>query len=289
MSSKEKISGIYCIKNILNNKRYIGYAIDIKARWKKHINKLNEHNHPNCYLQSVFDNNGLNIFTFDIIQELPKEEEILKCMEIYWICYFSSYAPDGGGYNLTRGGEGCWGRKYSKETLAKMSEALSGENSPLYGSHWSEERKLQFSNMQMGENNSFFGMKHTEETKKAISKKSAMHRHSEESKKKMSENQMGENNSFYNKKHTTETIQKITDKSAGRKSRKNTSSEYVGVCLRKETGKWRSHIVYNKKFIEIGSFNTEEEAAIAYNNKALELYGPNANINIISSGRLPIV
>lgn len=46
----EKISGIYCIKNIINNKRYIGQSSDINTRWMKHRIALNEGSHHNRHL-----------------------------------------------------------------------------------------------------------------------------------------------------------------------------------------------------------------------------------------------
>lgn len=38
--SKEKLIGVYQIKNIVNSKIYIGSSIDIHTRWKQHLNKL---------------------------------------------------------------------------------------------------------------------------------------------------------------------------------------------------------------------------------------------------------
>jgi hypothetical protein len=34
-------SGIYCIENIIDGKKYIGYAIDINRRWQNHRVKYN--------------------------------------------------------------------------------------------------------------------------------------------------------------------------------------------------------------------------------------------------------
>lgn len=42
-----------------------------------------------------------------------------------------------------------------------------------------------------------------------------------------------------------------------------------------------AHISVNKKKKHIGCFKTSEEAALAYNNKALELFGENTALNII--------
>lgn len=161
---ESKITGVYCIENINNGKKYIGIARDIQSRWKKHIYKLSKNNHSNSYLQSVYNNEGLDILKFYVIQELPDEEEILKNMETYWICYFNSYAPENGGYNLTRGGDGCWGREYSDETKQKLSKALIERDVPMYMLPKSQETIKKLSESKMGKNNPFFGKKHSQKT-----------------------------------------------------------------------------------------------------------------------------
>ncbi len=62
---------------------------------------------------------------------------------------------------------------------------------------------------------------------------------------------------------------------------KKATSIYKGVNLFKN-GRWRSYIRCNYKYIHIGFFNTEVEAALAYNKKAKELFGEFAVLNIIS-------
>jgi hypothetical protein len=59
------------------------------------------------------------------------------------------------------------------------------------------------------------------------------------------------------------------------------SSKYKGVYFDKAAGRWRAHIGNpdSGKQITIGRFSTEEEAAIAYDKKAVELYGENASLN----------
>lgn len=62
-------------------------------------------------------------------------------------------------------------------------------------------------------------------------------------------------------------------------------SMYRGVFLAKDgVKKWRSQISKNGKRISIGRFDTEIEAALAYNKEALRLYGENALINEINGG-----
>ena len=63
-------------------------------------------------------------------------------------------------------------------------------------------------------------------------------------------------------------------------SRKGTS-KYKGVSWDKATKKWRSFCNLNKKQYYLGSFETEEKAAMAYNKKAKETYGDFANLNNI--------
>ena len=64
-------------------------------------------------------------------------------------------------------------------------------------------------------------------------------------------------------------------------SRKNFSSRYMGVLRDKRLNKWMARIQYNKKQIRVGTFESEKEAALAYNRKAKELFGDKAYQNII--------
>lgn len=57
------------------------------------------------------------------------------------------------------------------------------------------------------------------------------------------------------------------------------TSKFKGVSLDKRTGKWISVIHPNRKSIYIGSFETEKEAAIAYNEASLKYFGDKAVLN----------
>lgn len=56
--------------------------------------------------------------------------------------------------------------------------------------------------------------------------------------------------------------------------------KYKGIEKLK-SGKFRARILINKKRISLGIFNTEENAALAYNEAAIKYYGEFANLNII--------
>jgi hypothetical protein len=59
------------------------------------------------------------------------------------------------------------------------------------------------------------------------------------------------------------------------------TSKYRGVCWSSSRKKWRAGIKIKGKSLSIGEYDTEDEAAIAYNNKAYELLGEKATLNIV--------
>jgi hypothetical protein len=60
---------------------------------------------------------------------------------------------------------------------------------------------------------------------------------------------------------------------------KKTSSKYKGVCLPKRSKKWLAYITVDRRRINLGSFTTEVEAAKAYNEAAVKLFGEFARLN----------
>lgn len=96
-----KICGIYCIENIINNKKYIGQSINIKSRWNNHKSELNRNVHHNIYLQNSWNKYGKENFKFYIIKECSIEE--LDYFEMFYISQYNT-CDINYGYNNELGG-----------------------------------------------------------------------------------------------------------------------------------------------------------------------------------------
>lgn len=116
-------SGIYQIKNIINNKIYIGRAINVFDRLKKHYSDLIQNKHFNEHLQRSFNKYKSNNFEYSIICAVPTEQ--LDLAEKSSIYMFTSI-DDRFGFNKTTGGEGGYNR--SEETKQKISKSHTGKS-----------------------------------------------------------------------------------------------------------------------------------------------------------------
>lgn len=66
---------------------------------------------------------------------------------------------------------------------------------------------------------------------------------------------------------------------ANARKQENTTSIYKGVSWYKAGQQWQAHIYPNRKSIYLGRFDSEEEAALAYNEAAILHYGEFARLN----------
>lgn len=64
-----------------------------------------------------------------------------------------------------------------------------------------------------------------------------------------------------------------------KRPKKGCSSRYKGVILRRDCKKWRAKICLKRKRIHLGDFPDEIKAALAYDDKAIELFGEFAYLN----------
>lgn len=63
------------------------------------------------------------------------------------------------------------------------------------------------------------------------------------------------------------------------KDRDETSSIFKGVCWHKRIKKWQANIRFHDRLIHLGYFNSQEEAARAYDRAALKQFGEFARVN----------
>jgi len=204
-------SGIYCIENLVNNKKYIGKSKDIETRWIKHKSKLLHKNHPNKHLSRAWEKYGEESFKLSIIETCDEKESIEK--EIFYISYFNTR---NNGYNMTDGGEGKPNYVCSEETRKRMSKAGKGRIPWNKGIPVSEELRQRLSEARKGK-------PHTEATKKRMAE-TRMGKHlSEETKKRIStkakernQNLFGENNPFYARHHSEETKKRMSEAKKGK-------------------------------------------------------------------------
>ena len=181
-------SGIYCIENIINGKKYIGLGQNVEKRmWETH---------KECkILYCAIKKYGKNNFKRYVI-EYYDNIEVLGLMETYFIVFYKSHVSEQG-YNITWGGDGCFGVPHTEEWKKANSERMSGKNHPLYGKR--------------GKDNPNYGYRATEETKKKLSVTSSGNRNgmygthnSEEQKRNFSENFSGENHPRWGKNYQTQ-------------------------------------------------------------------------------------
>lgn len=71
-------SGIYKIRNILNDRCYIGSSNKIKRRKVEHIGKLRRNQHENSYLQRAWNKYGESNFIFEILELCSDSELLIK-------------------------------------------------------------------------------------------------------------------------------------------------------------------------------------------------------------------
>lgn len=274
--------GIYQIRNKKNNKVYVGQSTNIEKRFISHKSDYKTRKETkNPYLERAFSKYGLDGFILETI--IICEKDFLNYYEIEIIRIKKSNNRKFG-YNMTSG----------------------GNNPPSWaGKNHSEETKQKISKSNIGKIGSWTGRKHTEEQKEKIRIAITGHTLSLESRKKISDKNKGRPSKMKGVPLSEEAKEKISKANRGRVQpqeerdkrantmrglfvnvkKRNSSSKFLGVCFHKQSGKWQATAYVSsdgkRKKIHIGLFLTEIEAAIAYNEKTIEIYGDEAVLNII--------
>ena len=226
--------GIYQIKNILNNKTYIGSSNNIRVRFNEHKRRLSKGIHGNNHLQYAWKKYGETSFVFSVIEKCDVEDLIKR--EQYWLDNTVEK------YNILDEANSILGFKHSEETKLKMSTNRRGTENPFYGKKHSQEQKNKWRETRLGHSQRGSGWNHTDESKQKISEAASKRtgdknpffgkKHKPETveamKQKLSLLMSGENNPFFGKKHSEQTKQLLSEKLTGRKKIRSSSEGCKG-------------------------------------------------------------
>ena len=111
-------SGIYMIKNLVNNRCYIGQSQDMKTRTALHVCLLRNNKHYNKHLQNAWNKYGETAFEISVVECCGLDE--LDEKEILYIRTNSAFEE---GYNETEGGDGLRGYTMSDDSRRRMRES----------------------------------------------------------------------------------------------------------------------------------------------------------------------
>lgn len=242
------MKGIYIIKNTINNKCYIGKAIDVNDRMKDHKYLLEDNKHTNKHLQASWNKYGAENFTFNLLEACDNLSSTeLKEKEKHYIKQYKSNNYQFG-YNKTSGGEG--GSDFTEETKQRISQSLKGRkkkpSSQKTINRRNETRKeYNVPGSMTGKEPWNKGLtKENNETIKQISQKTKGITRSEETKQKMRESFKGRIISKEQRQKQSEIMKSITP---WNKNRKMTDEEKE---IRKEKMQGRNAWNKGKKKIK---------------------------------------
>jgi group I intron endonuclease len=170
--------GIYKIINVVNNKFYVGSAVDFTARKRRHWWALRSQRHANKHLQAAWNKYGEESFKFLIVEELSDGADLVSA-EDAWL---KEHVGKEYCYNLgteaiafTRGWYGeknsMWGKTFSHTQEAKdrisitsksrvqSEEEKAKRRKTMKGHHVSTPTRAKISATLSGEGNFWHGKK----------------------------------------------------------------------------------------------------------------------------------
>lgn len=167
---------IYKIINVVNNKFYVGSAVNFEKRKARHIWRLRRGDHINKRLQSAWNKYGESSFIFAVVEEVPEAADILQAENV-WLkqhvgqvyCYniaMDATAPQTGMFGPKNA---MWGRTFKHTEAAKVkigaaskarvqsSEEKAKRRATMLGHGVPTETRLKISAALSGEGNYWYG------------------------------------------------------------------------------------------------------------------------------------
>jgi group I intron endonuclease len=203
--------GIYKIINVVNNKFYVGSAVDLKRRRIRHFSELRTGKHNNKHLQAAWDKYGEPAFIFVVLEEVDDSVNILE-LEDVWL---KNHVGKDYCYNM------------GKTATAPML-GMTGELSPTWGYVHTVEAKLKIGASSKGR---------TQSEEEKVKRRQTMvgHTVSAETRAKISASLMGDKNFNYGKPRSDEFKEKVSKRV--QMTKENTTTEYASIVeLREATG-----------------------------------------------------
>jgi len=124
------VASIYKLTNLVNNKVYIGYTKkNPNIRLQEHYiqSSIGSKATSNRLLYSAIRKHGINNFYFEVIYQSKDFKHCLSIAEAFFIKEYKSHYIEGHGYNMTYGGQGNLGYKFTEEHKSKLSKAQLGK------------------------------------------------------------------------------------------------------------------------------------------------------------------
>lgn len=170
--------GIYKIINVVNNKFYVGSAVNFEKRKARHIWRLRRGDHINKRLQAAWDKYGEAAFVFAMVEEVPIDADILKAENV-WLkqhvgqayCYniaIDATAPQTGMFGPKNA---MWGRTFkhtesakakigvASKTRTQSEEEKAKRRATMLGHEVPTKTRLKISAALSGEGNYWYGKK----------------------------------------------------------------------------------------------------------------------------------
>lgn len=149
---------IYKIRNVVNQKFYVGSTTNMKERARTHRNRLRRGKHHAAHLQAAWNKYGEECFVFEVVEEVPTVE-LLRPVEDRWLaefvgeecCYNKSLYSDTPMRGIRTEDHPCFGKIVTEETRGAISTSLKAfyaenpENHPRAGKTHTEETRAKIS------------------------------------------------------------------------------------------------------------------------------------------------
>ena len=162
--------GVYIIKNVMNNKVYVGSSANVKRRRNLHMYELSNGIHHCRHLQNAFNKYGENSFEFLVVKTIDKidDKDKLRKNLVEAEQLVLDAIDNGMLYNTAPIAESCLGIKKTPLQIEEMRTSRLKIRDYLSKMMNSPKYKKLLHDKCSGKNNAMYGKTHTSEAKKKM-------------------------------------------------------------------------------------------------------------------------